>query len=454
MALELPISIVAVDDVAHDLTRLAIEDTLRIVSPKQVLIFTDDPAKLKIPGADYGFFPGGYYNAMEALWLAVPQRLAPQSTHMLWVQWDSWALDAAQWTDDFLEYDYIGAPWPIAPGNKWDQLGYTKDTNVGNGGFSLRSVALVKHIKDNAHKLPLSLPEDDAICRHLRPALSQAGFRWAPATLAARFSFECENEIRPSFGFHNCIHWPSLLSPAALERRLAMATPWVKNHPTFSNMLAVKQQSQPVSIYNPSVFNVASQEHAKAIILTADGTRTPEQRWEIETPWIMGLLREHFPKDGSSVLDFGCGIGRLSKPLISDRAFTSLGVDISASMRALAVEYVKSPVFLCCAPEPATQMITWGARCDYALATWALQHSANPLTDIAMLHLAIRPGGRLFVLNANMRFVPTGVGWVDDGKDVWGMFTEGWRCIARELPDPSIVSSNPPAEWAIFERLA
>ena len=40
--------------------------------------------------------------------------------------------------DEFMKYDYIGAPWP----SSWQ---YTR-TGVGNGGFSLRSVLLTKHI--------------------------------------------------------------------------------------------------------------------------------------------------------------------------------------------------------------------------------------------------------------------------------------------------------------------
>src|SRR5690242_17088416 len=52
--------------------------------------------------------------------------------YCLIIQWDGYVLDADQWDERFLDYDYIGA--------KWLDLG--KSYNVGNGGFSLRSKRL------------------------------------------------------------------------------------------------------------------------------------------------------------------------------------------------------------------------------------------------------------------------------------------------------------------------
>ena len=37
--------------------------------------------------------------------------------------------DGNRWRDEFLEYDYIGAPWNVPAGSR---------NNIGNGGFSLR----------------------------------------------------------------------------------------------------------------------------------------------------------------------------------------------------------------------------------------------------------------------------------------------------------------------------
>jgi len=94
--------------------------------------------------------------------------------------------------------------------------------------------------------------------------------------------------------------------------------------------------------YDPTVFNVASERQAKDIILTPEAGMTPDERWEKETPDVfqrmVGFLEP--PTDAPSViLDWGCGIGRLAKPLC-EWGVHVVGVDISPDMRRLARYYV------------------------------------------------------------------------------------------------------------------
>ena len=56
------------------------------------------------------------------------------TSHCLLVQWDGHVLNGSRWRDEFLSYDYIGASWPQFPDGH----------DVGNGGFSLRSRALLQ----------------------------------------------------------------------------------------------------------------------------------------------------------------------------------------------------------------------------------------------------------------------------------------------------------------------
>jgi len=110
-------------------------------------------------------------------------------THALIVQWDGFVTDATRWDPRFLEYDYIGAPWP-------DQ-----EPSVGNGGFSLRSRRLVDALA--AMDTPDVHPEDHRICQQYRPQLERDfGIRFAPRDLAARFSWEAQEPAAPTFGFH------------------------------------------------------------------------------------------------------------------------------------------------------------------------------------------------------------------------------------------------------------
>ena len=112
------------------------------------------------------------------LWFEVPQEV--HTSHFLVIQWDGWVLNGAAWTDEFLSLDYIGAPWP-----------WHADLRVGNGGFSLRSMALAQFIFVQAHQYPVADQEDEALCRTHRLSLEKrAGLKWAPLELAQRFSIE------------------------------------------------------------------------------------------------------------------------------------------------------------------------------------------------------------------------------------------------------------------------
>ncbi len=112
--------------------------------------------------------------------------------YVLVVQWDGFVTDPSAWRPEFLQYDYIGARWP------WHPAG----SDVGNGGFSLRSRRLLEALASPGFR-HADAPEDDLIGRHNRPWLEQAhGIRFAPAEVADRFAYERGEPQRPTFGFH------------------------------------------------------------------------------------------------------------------------------------------------------------------------------------------------------------------------------------------------------------
>jgi hypothetical protein len=114
-----------------------------------------------------------------------------RSSHCLIVQWDGFVLDAGSWEDAFLEFDYIGAPWPQ----------FDDDHAVGNGGFSLRSRKMLEACRDPS--FVTGHPEDVAICRTNRDLLEEKfGMRFADRETAGRFAFERAGHGRATFGFH------------------------------------------------------------------------------------------------------------------------------------------------------------------------------------------------------------------------------------------------------------
>lgn len=128
------------------------------------------------------------------------------TSHCLLVQWDGHVLRGDCWRPEFLEYDYIGASWPQ----------FADGRNVGNGGFSLRSRALLEACRDPGFHH--SHPEDLAIGRHNRAFLEARGLRFAPRPLADAFSAERSGNPSTSFGYHGVWHMPGVLGPETFWR--------------------------------------------------------------------------------------------------------------------------------------------------------------------------------------------------------------------------------------------
>lgn len=175
--------------------------------------------------------------------------------------------------------------------------------------------------------------------------------------------------------------------------------------------------------YDPGVFESDDLEVARRIILTPEADRDTDERWASETPYLADLLaaRLDLPA-GATVVDFGCGVGRMSKALAERCGWRMVGVDISSSMRAMAPGYVDRADFDVCSPEELDARVREGFRADAAIAVWVLQHCVRPDLEIARLREALRPGGRLAVVNSTARWVPAREQtWVDDRTSIGGL---------------------------------
>jgi hypothetical protein len=120
------------------------------------------------------------------------------------VQYDGYVLRPWQWDNEFLDYDYIGAPWPKGMFHTNEGV----EVRVGNGGFSLRSKKLLNIL--NELNLPFTdngtgyYNEDGIICNYYRKKLEDAGIKYAPVEIASKFSHEidCDDSYPEPFGFH------------------------------------------------------------------------------------------------------------------------------------------------------------------------------------------------------------------------------------------------------------
>ena len=193
---------VIVDTYADNrLARLAIERTVQTGLVDQVHTFSTAP-----------IYPGEVFHRINPIHSAadyshfmlniVPHCVDADAT--LVIQWDGMPCDRSAWREEFLQYDYIGAPWGHCD----------PSVAVGNGGFSLRSRKLMQALATLKIRCDPALPESDAedvvICRHHRADILQAGCRFAPLALAHQFAFENERQ-GPSFGFHGVFNLPDQL---------------------------------------------------------------------------------------------------------------------------------------------------------------------------------------------------------------------------------------------------
>lgn len=201
------ITIVAIDFAYHELTRRAIELSIPAIDPKEIIVISDRdfiPGSRWVPINSINSIGGVAELMLKWTWPLV------DTDHAVFVQWDGIATRPDLWTDDFLKYDYIGAPWPWQP----------EGVNIGNGGFSLRSRRLLEACgRDSAVKLTADEPiaEDNIIGQHCRPYLeSRHNIKFPSTQLAGQFSYEL-GSYRESFGFHGVWNIVNNLSSADVD---------------------------------------------------------------------------------------------------------------------------------------------------------------------------------------------------------------------------------------------
>lgn len=145
--------------------------------------------------------------------------------YVLIVQYDGFILNPNSWSDDFLEYDYVGAPWKVAD---WSVRDFDFPSTllgtrvVGNGGFCLRSKQFLKTSSrlKKCGSIARVHPEDVALCVWYKDLFVKEGIRFAPPTVASRFSFEgMGTAYDRQFGFHGYA-WTNI-------------DLWMKEHPEY-----------------------------------------------------------------------------------------------------------------------------------------------------------------------------------------------------------------------------
>jgi hypothetical protein len=131
-----------------------------------------------------------------------------QTPYAMLIHADGYVINPEAWRDEFYQFDYIGAPWPLPSDSYSYRTPEGEIVRVGNS-VSLRS----RRILELPSKLGLewksyygNTNEDGFLCCHNRDILKENGIKFAPLEVACRFSREHsipDNEGIETFAFHS-----------------------------------------------------------------------------------------------------------------------------------------------------------------------------------------------------------------------------------------------------------
>ena len=186
----------------REILKIALNMTAQCAVVKDIVLLSDRPIQ------GYSFSPIEKVHSTKTynqlMLNIIPEKYSDE--HLMIFQWDGFALNSNNWSDDFLKYDYIGAPHHSQIYNKL----------LFNGGFSLRSPSLNQLIHEklffSEHDELSNEPEDVIICNLLGKNSNAETFKLPSYELARRFSFEHGEINSPFFGFHGVFNFPHLFS--------------------------------------------------------------------------------------------------------------------------------------------------------------------------------------------------------------------------------------------------
>ncbi len=190
MKINIPnITLVCIDCLNYGGAYNALKNSLAHITPKRTVLFTD--IKVKFDGIQVIQIPT--IKSKEAYSEFVIRELYKHfDTDFVWiVQHDGYILSMKPWTDEFFNYDGIGAKWLYSDGR-----------NNFNGGFSIRSKKL-QTILGTDPMIQITDPEDSIIGRLYRRYLEKThGIKFPPDDLCDQFAFELAEPVCHTVGFH------------------------------------------------------------------------------------------------------------------------------------------------------------------------------------------------------------------------------------------------------------
>lgn len=216
-----------IDTAYHTLASRAIDKAVEVTGANNVLVLSDRD-----------FYPGSKFVKIDPIadkgtysrlmLKEVGKHITTDFT--MTIQYDGMPTDATKWQEEFLKYDYIGAPW----------LWFPEDRRVGNGGFSLRSRRVTDLCLSDELVFdlgPNEWQEDVHIGVLYKDWFVKNGAKFAPIDLAKQFSAENPGGKFDTLGFHGTLCLPFYLDDNHLTFYINNLTPKMLTNPANIRIL-------------------------------------------------------------------------------------------------------------------------------------------------------------------------------------------------------------------------
>lgn len=228
------ITLVCITSIKHELSEFAIEKTLESIPIDEVIVFSDKPFNLSV---GYHFFDlKGPINIGQYSTIILKElHKFIKTSHVLIIQYDGFATKKEFWSEDFLNYDFVGSVTNTHhPHIKDSKEFFTKNRNEKildvnkiyekptwislGGGFSLRSKKFLEACNNIEDRLPMEdgyyiIPEDMCGCFFNRKHLEEKyDIKFAPIDIGMNFSCELYSAYDHCLGFHGWYNIPFFLS--------------------------------------------------------------------------------------------------------------------------------------------------------------------------------------------------------------------------------------------------
>ncbi|MGE3342319.1 MAG: methyltransferase [Vicinamibacterales bacterium] len=193
-----------------------------------------------------------------------------------------------------------------------------------------------------------------------------------------------------------------------------------------------------------SLFKPKTMEEGIEGVVGACNGIPADVRWREETPVFAREIVRLAPAGPVRILDFGCGVGRLSKAVIDARPdVTVIGVDESVESLAFARDHVGSDRFTAMRPTELDGLV------DLAYCVYVLQHvPAIEVREVLQrIHRHLVPGGLFVYCSSDFRMAIRfdGPGFEDDRRLGVNLRREVERYFAPVGPlfTADVLAANP-----------